>query len=219
MKEIWKALRENPVETAILFVGVGLGIVLGLSTILGYSNVGLASGITLELLAIIAGMLFFIRGATSRVHQATQETTTHLQTLENHLADARLHPYRVSEVVVPYCDKLAELENDLKHADRVWVLSRTCRRVWSDFNRELEGVAQKGELRFLLLDPTGHALGLTTEPATWDKPEDRDLLRRNVERFVSFLQELCEKNGLHQFAVMHDGLRKADVDREELHGG
>ena len=74
-----KALKENPVETTILFVGITLGLVLGFLTILGRSDTDVAIGISLEILAIIAGILFFIRGKTNQVERTTRETTKQLQ--------------------------------------------------------------------------------------------------------------------------------------------
>ena len=75
MDKFLKALRENPVETTIAFVGVVLGLAVGLITVLGYSSIGLAIGVSLEILAIIAGILFFVLGKTSQVERTTQETT------------------------------------------------------------------------------------------------------------------------------------------------
>lgn len=206
MGTVLKSLKENPVETTIIVVGIGLGLILGIATILGYSNTQLAIGISLEILAIIAIVLFVIRGKTFQVERNTQETASKLHGLECCLEDIRLHRWRLSEIFDSFGEKTQEIENDLKIADQVWILSRTCRRLWLDFSDELKPLAQKGKLRLLLLDPNGHALGLAAQSTDWDSPEDRDHNRANVVQFLKYLEGFSQQKGLGQFVRTIDYL-------------
>jgi hypothetical protein len=206
MRAFLKALKENPIETAILFVGVVLGLVLGFLTILGYSNTDLAIGISLEILAIIAGILFFIRGKTNQVERTTQETTKQLQHMEGSLEEIRLRSWRLSEVFDSFGEKIRELEGDFKNADQVWILSRTCRRLWTDFRDELIPLVHKGKLRILLLDPEGYALGLTAKSAIWDRPEEGYRIRNDVAHFLQGLEAFSQQNGLGKFVRKIDYL-------------
>lgn len=101
---------------------------------------------------------------------------------------------------------MLKLEGDLKNADQVWILARTCRRLWTDFRDELMPLAQKGKLRLLLLDPEGYALGLTAKSAIWDRPNDRYRLQRNVMHFLEGLEAFCREDGLDKFVRTIDYL-------------
>jgi hypothetical protein len=206
MGAFWKALKENPVETAMLSVGVALGLVLGFFTILGRFKVDLAIGVSMEILAIIAVILFFIRGKTDQVERAAQDTTMQLQHLECTLEEIRLHSWRLSEIFDTFGEKIPELEGDFKNADQVWILSRTCRRLWTDFRDELVPLVQKGKLRLLLLDPEGCALGLTAKSAIWDRPEEGNRVRSDVAHFLEGLEAFSQQNGLGRFVRKIDYL-------------
>lgn len=206
MNTLLKALRRNPFDTAVISAGIVTGVVLGILTIWGYPTTDLAIGATLEVLAILGATLFFIREKTDQVEQNTQETTKALQKLDRHLEEIRFGPHRLSEVFDTFGEKIFELEGDLKNADRVWILARTCRRLWTDFSDELMPLAQKGKLRLLLLDPEGYALGLTAKSAIWDRPDDGYRLKRDVMRFLEGLEDYCQKDGLDKFVRKIDYL-------------
>jgi hypothetical protein len=222
MKTVWTALREDPGEAIAVVVAILVAAILAIFTFFGVFNVNLAIGVSLEALAIIMVLLFYIRGKSNRVEHMTREllgvegkldqgvqeaqngfqmVQSQLQHLENCLEETRSHPYRLSRVLVPFWGKMTELEEDLRRADQVWILSRTCRRLWADFSDELTLAAQRGGLRFLLLDPEGHALGLTVKSTTWDIPGDGELLRQNVKHFLNSLEALCQDNALNKLSV------------------
>ena len=206
MGAVLRALKENPVETTTVVVGIALGLILGIATILGYSSTELAIGISLEILAIIAIVLFIIRGKTYQVEQNTHETAAKLQGLEGCLEDIRLHCWRLSEIFDSFIEKKPEIKRNLKAADQVWILSRTCRRLGLDFTDELEPLAQRDKLRLLLLDPKGHALGLTAQSTKWDSQQDRNHMRTNVVQFLKYLEDFSQENGLGQFVRTIDYL-------------
>jgi len=222
MNMILTALKEDPLEAITVGAAIVVGAILAILTIIGAFHINLAIGVSLEALAIMIAMLFYLRAKTNQVEQTTrkllavegkldqgaQETQNgfheihdQLQNMKDYMEETRLHPFRLSEVFATFGEKVPELESDLRKSDQVWILSRTCRRLWGDFRDELTPLARKGELRLLLLDPDGHALGLAANPATWDRPEDRDLARQNVTHFLDSLQGLCQQHGLDKLEV------------------
>lgn len=206
MNRIKDAVTENPVEAAMVSTGIVLGVALGLLTMLGWSNINVAIGVSLEILAIIAIILFFIYGRTGEVKQSTMETTKRLQNLEGCLEEVRLRPWRLSEVFDSFGQKLPELEDDLKHADQVWILTRTCRRLWSDFEDQLVPLIERDKMRLLLLDPNGHALSMTSMSVIWDRPEDGYNPGSDVARFLRGLQSFSQRGGLNSFVRKIDYL-------------
>jgi hypothetical protein len=206
MNRIKDAVKENPVEAAMVSTGIVLGLALGLLTMLGWSDVDIAIGVSLEILAIIAIMLFFILGRTSEVKQSTVETTRHLQNLEGCLEEIRLRPWRLAEVFDSFGQKLPELEADLKHADQVWILTRTCRRLWSDFEDQLVPLIERDKMRLLLLDPNGHALRMAYMSAFWERDEGGQNPGSNVGGFLGWLEASSQASGWRRFVRKIDYL-------------
>jgi len=206
MNRIKDAVKENPVEAAMVSTGIVLGVALGLLTMLGSSNINVAIGVSLEILAIIAIILFFIYGRTGEVKQSTVETTKYLQNLEGCLEEIRLRPWRLAEVFDSFGQKLPELEADLKHADQVWILTRTCRRLWSGFEDQLVPLIERDKVRLLVLDPNGHALRMAYMSAFWERDEGEQNPGSNVGGFLRWLEDSSLASGWRQFVRKIDYL-------------
>ena len=87
------------------------------------------SSATLGLLALIAVSLLRNRGASDQLQQTLQETRSQLQATL-----AGIQKPSASQIVTPYKDFVSEIDERLSLAKEVWVLSRTCTRLWELYN-------------------------------------------------------------------------------------
>ncbi len=108
---------------------------------------------------------------------------------------------RLSEVFVPYHERMKELSDHLLQADEVWILSRTCRRLWSDYEEELRTIAARNGLKLLFLDPSNGALKMISKSAVWQQPGDGDRLKSDVEQFITRLERVRGALHLDKFEV------------------
>lgn len=108
---------------------------------------------------------------------------------------------RLSKVFTPFSEGMQKLGSRLMQADDVWILSRTCRRLWYDYQEELQAVAKRGGLRLLFLNPDNGALDMVTRSATWQQPGDGERIKADVDYFVSRLEHIQTHLHLNELAV------------------
>ena len=125
------------------------------------------------------------------------------QELKQSLEDAlkRQHHRKLSDVFIPFGEGIRGLSQRLLQTDEVWILSRTCRRLWTDYGDELQTIARRGGLRLLILDPNDGALNMVARSAAWQRPGDGERLKTDVEQFVNRLEHIQGTLRLNHFEV------------------
>lgn len=105
-----------------------------------------------------------------------------------------VEPPKLSKVFKKYNKLDDEIENSLKSAQEIFLLTRTTLGWWRDYGEELEALLRKkGENRLLLLDPKGEAYKMAqgTSKIDW------------TDNYIEHLQKLCEKEALELKVIDH----------------
>jgi hypothetical protein len=187
LRGIWADIRQgHNVEVYFTVLICLVVIVLNLFSIVDLKTITSAILAVLSLEAI--GML------TNR--RAEQELK---QSLEDVLK--RQHHRKLSEALIPFGESIRELSKRLLQADEVWILSRTCRRLWTDYGDELQTIARRDGLRLMILDPNDGALNMVARSAIWQQPGDGERLKSDVEQFVNRLNNIRGTLRLNGFEV------------------
>jgi len=113
----------------------------------------------------------------------------------------RQRQFRLSEVITSYSERMHEISGHLMQADEVWVLSRTCRMLWKDYQVELQVVARRDGLKLLFINPDDGALDMVAKSAIWWQADDGKRLKADVEHFVRRLKLVQEKLDLDKLEV------------------
>jgi hypothetical protein len=179
---LWTDLRDG--ENLEVYATFLVALVFAILGILGKIDLEIIISAVLAVLSVEAISLL-----TNR-HQ-TKDLTKSI----DHLSSLQESP-SLSAHFEAYESRMQNIRADLGQADEVWILSRTCRRLWSDYQEELRRVARYAQsaavdelcgLRLLFLDPENGALDMVSRSAEWSRPEDSQQLKGSVESFIEYL--------------------------------
>lgn len=149
---------------------------------------------------IVASAILAVLSLESVSLLTNRRTEQELRSSLEELAKRQQKP-RIADVISPFGEGISERTRQLATADEVWILSRTCRRIWSDYQEELRTVAQRGGLRLLLIDPSDGAVEMVARSAIWQQPDDGAMLKLDIERFLDRLERIQGTVRLNKFEV------------------
>lgn len=129
-------------------------------------------------------------------HHIEKELKQSLKELMNQQNQSRL-----SDTIIPFGDRVQEINRGLTQADEVWILSRTCQRLWVDYQDELQNIARRNGLKLLLLDPSNGAFNMIEKSTIWQQPGDGDRHKIEVSHFVSRLDCVRKTLELNNFEM------------------
>lgn len=180
MTRILTFARKN-FDAVLTIAGAILVAALGL---FGVVKLEIVASATLMVLSLIGLSLLLSRAANSRLYQ-TMET-----------ALARLQKPSAEQILTPFKDYLAEIEQRLWLANDVWVLSRSCSRIWQDFNEQFMRLLSDntGAVRLMLVDPDSSATKMIVDFAEWDRSTNVALRRANTQDFLTRLAGLIARS-------------------------
>jgi hypothetical protein len=171
----WTWVRTNIDIVVTIFAAL---IILLLSFFQQLDQEVIAEAI-LAILVLIAINLLINRNATTRLRQVTEGI------LANQQAPS------LDQAIIPYGEWMDEIQTSFASADEVWILSRTCIRLWVDYADDLKKVLRRnGSVRLMLVDPADGALAMIAGSADFDSPDDPELLRNQVRDFLRRMAEL-----------------------------
>lgn len=174
--KIWNAIKNSPDLALILVAGIVVAA-LGMAKTLPPEAVSAA---TLGILSVLAFALW---------HNRTREEE--LQHITGKILDT-LRDYFPGKMFKEYADYRNSLREDISQAKEVWVLSRTCKSIWADYNGELNqllSAPRNGKVRLLLVDPCNSlsALTMIAQTAQWDATVTPDQLQDRIKGFLTSL--------------------------------
>ena len=187
LRDVGADIREG--KNIDVYLTVPLCLVVVLLDVLGIVNLTIVTSAILAALALLAFNLLANRRTEQELQQWLRQAVQHN------------FQYRLSEIFVPFGEKVQERRQRLGQADHVWILSRTCRRVWADNEEELQTVSKRGGLKLLFLDPADGALGMVAKSAVWDQPGDGQRLKSEVEHFIQLLKLVQERLSLDKLEI------------------
>jgi hypothetical protein len=187
LRSIWDDIRQG--HNVEVYLTVLICLVVLILNLLGVVDMKIVTSAILAVLSLEAFSLLTNRHSEQALQQTLAETTR------------RLAGPRLAEVFVPYSERVTELSSHLLQADEVWILSRTCRRLWTDYEEELRTIAARNGLKLLLLDPNNGALKMISKSAVWQQPGDGDRLKSDVEQFITRLERVRGTLRLDKFEV------------------
>jgi hypothetical protein len=160
----------------------------------------------LSVLFLIASGLLVNRETNNRLQRTTE------------IFLRRIQKPPIEEIIIPYRKWIEAIENHLESAQEVWILSRTCTRLWDDYKDQLQGVIdRKGSVRLLMVDPRNGALRMIANSielerarelagrftrVTIENDSNRVVqLRAQVEDFAGYIATMSEQVGLEHLAL------------------
>ncbi len=185
LSHVWKVIRQNIVEYLTILISF---IVLGLS-VLNMVDLKIVTGAILAVLSLQAIILLANR-------RTEKELKLSLEKLLN-----QQHQLKLSDIIVPFGDGMQDLSNRFAQADEVWILGRTCQRLWSDYQDELQKVARRDGLKFLLIDPSDGVLDMIAKSAIWQIPGAVDRLKIDVELSIDLFKHFKKTANVNKFEV------------------
>jgi hypothetical protein len=177
MMAIWTWLKNNfgTITNVAIFV---IGVVIIFFDMTGRASPEAIQGATLTLLTLIGASLLTSHATNSRLQQEVEEILLDLKKPSAGL------------VLAPYKERMQEMERRLGLAREVWILSRTCIRIWDDYSSQfIELLSEGGGLvRLMLVDPDDGAGRMIVESAEgWEYTQDVNLWRANVNNLLTRL--------------------------------
>lgn len=187
LRNMWTDIREGKNVELYFTILICLAVV-----VLSMSDVVDLKTVTSAILAVLS--LEAVSLLTNRrIEQSLKESME--KVLEHQ------HRPRLSTALVPFSRGMQELSRRLMQADEAWILSRTCRRLWGDYQEELQAVAKRGGLRLLFLDPDNGALDMVARSAIWQQPGDDERIKTDVRHLINHLEYVQAKLHLNELAV------------------
>lgn len=191
MGKKWAGLIKN-FELFVLILVATIVTILGM---LERVNPQLVNEVTLALLGLIAFSL--IR------HRTNEEN---LQKTLDHLLAEQESP-SLNQVLLPYQKWMEEIEAGLESSKEVWILSRTCYRLWVDYYDEFKDLRlqRKGKLRFMMVDPENGAVKMIVKSGEgFDISSNVELRQRDLRELLDVLKsiQLEENNSKLQVATI-----------------
>jgi hypothetical protein len=187
LRDIWDDIRQG--RNLEVYLTVLICVVVLVLDLFDIADLKIVTSAILAVLSLEAFSLLANRRNELELQRALAETTRQLA-----------RP-RLAEVIVPYTERMKELTDHLLQADEVWILSRTCRRMWGDYEDELRTIAARHGLRLLVVDPSNGALDMITRSAVWQQPDDSARLKSNVEQFITLLGQVRGTLRLEKFEL------------------
>ncbi len=180
MTRIWISLKKN----LDIVLTIGGAVVVALLSLFDNVSPEIVTAATLTILSLIAISLLRNRTTASHLQQATEEI------LE------RLERPSIDQILMPYGNWVEEISQSLSSAREVWVLSRTCERIWEDYHDLLMEVLrnrESGVVRLMLVDPRNGAVKMIADSAEWDRPNNPVLLQAQIEDLIERMLRLCSQ--------------------------
>jgi hypothetical protein len=198
MTKTWRWLKDNlgaiP-NLAILVIGV-LIVWLDMS---GRASPGAVRDATLALLSLIGASLLMSHATNNRLQEAAQDILKQDQAANaqwQHTAEEilrRLQQPSIEQVLLPHARWMDEIDQKLWSAKEVWVLSRTCIRIWQDYRDQFKRLLKgRGGVRLMLVDPNGGAVKMLVKSARgFEHFDDFKLRQANIEAHLAQLAWRC----------------------------
>ncbi len=186
MAKIWMFTKQN-FDVLLTIVGAVAVAILGLLNIIQAEIVAAA---TLMILSLI-GVSLLLNRVTAHHLQVTIE-----QALEH------MRKPGAEQILTTYFEHMPDIDRRLGVSHEVWILSRTCSRIWQDFNDEFKRLLSDntGTLRLMMVDPEDGAVKMIVNSAEWDDSNNVDLWQRNSRDFLARLAHF--QNGRFQIRTI-----------------
>jgi len=175
-------IKELITKYAELSITVAVAVFIVILDVMGAPQEWIFGGI-LAVLSILAFSIFKSREETEALRKTTEKM---LEGLEKPSID---------QSIIPYSEWMDEIRNNLTTSKEVWILSRTCMSLWSDYSDELTTVLTGGDnVRMMLVDPRNGALQMIAKSADFVRTNDPILLQQNVMNFLDRMSNYISTN-------------------------
>jgi hypothetical protein len=199
---IWNFLKKNWDIILTMLIAAAIAILSFFQSV----EPQVVSAAILSVLFLIACSLLVNRETNSRLQSTTEKILERMRTPP------------IEDVLVPYKTWMDDIEASLASAKEVWILSRTCTRLWEDYQVQLQGILKnKGAIRLLLVNPHNGASEMIANSTEMDRrleingiflkqmPTDYNnrlvQLRAQVEDFVGYISNVSEQIGNEHLAL------------------
>jgi hypothetical protein len=183
MTRIWEWLKNN--LGAILNIAiVAAGIVIVWQDMAGKAGPEAIQEATLALLSLIGASLLMNQASNSRWQRTMGEIL------------GRSHKPSASQVLAPLKEYVREIDQRLWFAKEVWVLSRSCIRIWEDYHDQFTELLgdDKGIVRLMLVDPNNGAVKMLVKNSMGFEHFDAfNLLQTDINGFLARQAWLCSQ--------------------------
>lgn len=163
---------------------------------------------TNDLVYVIITALVTIGFLLLALHYTLQELQNQFQLEQSKIQyklDQLEHP-NISKVIQTFGDLEKDIRSDISAADEIWLLSRTGRGWWTNFNEQFTNGSNKKKMCFLFLDPDGAALQMVvnSDLEPWDKfGYNHNKLWAKKEESINFLNHLKENYKIDLKVIDH----------------
>jgi len=154
---LWTFLKRNWDTILTMVIALPIAILSYFQTV----EPQIVSAAVLSVLFLIACGLLVNRETNIRLQQMTEKMWM------------RIQKPPIEEIIIPYRKWMEDIEGYLDTAMEVWILSRTCTRLWEDFRDQFQGILdRKGSIRLLVVDPQNGALRMIANSITLERARE-----------------------------------------------